>query len=104
MGTFRVRSHINRQELIAAILALRWMGQQSRFFGRRVLLLCDSTVVVGALAKGRSSARALQALLRRFAGLSLSFNITVSLIWVSTDINPADGPSRGRRIAGVTHL
>lgn len=98
-GRFRVRSHINRQEIIATILALRWMGQQKRFWGARVFLLCDSTVAVGALAKGRSSARALTALCRRFAGLTLTFGIEVSLIWVSTDINPADGPSRGCGVA-----
>lgn len=92
---FRVRSHINRQEIIATILALRWLGQQDKYWGTRVFILCDSTVAVGALAKGRSSARALTSLLRRYAGLSLCFGIEISLIWVSTDINPADGPSRG---------
>ena len=92
---FRVRSHINRQEIIATILALRWLGQQTQYWGTRVFLLCDSTVAVGALAKGRSSARALTSLCRRYAGLSLCFGIEISLIWVSTEINPADGPSRG---------
>ena len=95
MGQFRVRSHINRQELIACILALRWLGQQRRFHGTRVYLLCDSKVVVGCCAKGRSSARALIALLRRYADLSLTFQIQLSLIWVSSESNPADGPSRG---------
>ena len=100
-GRFRVKSHINRQEVIAALLGVRWLGRQPRLWGSRVFLLLDSTVACGALAKGRSSAAALRALLRRFTGLCFSFNICISFIWVSTAINPADGPSRGRSIQPI---
>jgi len=58
-------------------------------------VLSDSAVVCGASAKGRSSSRRLNHLLRKLAGLPLRYEIKVELIWTPTVANPADPPSRG---------
>ena len=95
-GTWNTERHINEQELIGVILGVRWLARQPRLCsaGRRVVVLCDSRVAVGALAKGRSSSRKLLPLLRRFSGLVFASRLQVAFVWVPTDCNPADGPSR----------
>ena len=61
-------------------------------------MLSDSRVCVGAFAKGRSSSRKLNYVLRRVAGLTLSHDLTLDLVCVPTWANPADAPSRGRTL------
>ena len=63
--TFKKQCHINLQEL-AAILRVIYKIACSRF-SSRVLVLVDSLVCRGAVAKGRSSSRALAAILKRLA-------------------------------------
>ena len=70
------------------------MAQQPRFWGQRAVFLGDSRVAVAALAKGRSSSYALLPLTREFAAYSFVTGIQISMAWVSTLHNPADGPSR----------
>jgi hypothetical protein len=86
------------QEVVASTLALRWVIRQAQFHTTRVVMLSDSQVAVGCLAKGRSSAASLVRHLRRFAGLALSGDVQVFLVWVPTEDNPSDGPSRGRGV------
>jgi hypothetical protein len=86
-------SHINSLEGAAAVLGLRWALSTPSTIGSRVLLLSDSSVIVSALAKGRSSSRVAQAA-RRFAALQLAAAVRVTLVWIPTDKNPADSPSR----------
>ena len=66
--------HINVLELRALILGLEWQLSRPRSWGARLLFWADSSVVVGAVRKGRSSSFALLALLRRLAALSLAFD------------------------------
>ena len=49
------KAHINKLELEAGILAVRHMQRPPVSRGHRVVLLIDSTSVLGAIAKGRSS-------------------------------------------------
>ncbi len=62
--------------------------------GRQHLILTDSRVVLGVCQKGRSSAAALNRVARQLAALSLGFRQLFLFRWISTKINPADGPSR----------
>ena len=66
----------------------------------RVLLLSDSTVAIGALTKGRSSAFALNRLLRRRLALEAAGGFTTTLRWVTSKVMPADRLSRERRVKG----
>lgn len=66
----------------------------------RVVNLCDSRVVVGAYAKGRSSSRSMNHRLRACLAWSLAGNTQLVNLWVDTHSNPADYPSRDRQIPG----
>ena len=67
----------------------------------RMLVVTDSQVALGCFRKGRSSNRGLLHLARRLAGLVLGYNLRLSLRYVPSHCNLADGPSRGSRRVGV---
>ena len=60
----------------------------------RVLILVESLVCRGAVAKGRSSSRAIAALLRRMAAAMLAANLYVVTPFCPTRLNTADDPTR----------
>ena len=60
----------------------------------RYLTLIDSTSLLGAFAKGRSSSGRLNAFCRALAAVQGALESRALFAWVSTDLNPADGPSR----------
>ena len=94
--TFRKQSHINLQEL-AAILRLIYKLASSRF-SSRVSILVDSLVCRGAMSKGRSSSRAIAALLRRCTAALLAANLYVITPFCPTRLNVADDPTRDHPI------
>ena len=85
--------HINLLELDALIMLVKRLKRQGES-DIRIIVAVDSRVVVGAVAKGRSSSRKLNFRLRQLAALSLEMGIYVDLLWVPTWANPADAPSR----------
>jgi hypothetical protein len=90
-----VRSeHINCLELRSVQTALRWVVSSPDCINRRLLMLNDSQVSVGALTKGRSSAHLLLARLRPTCGLLLAAGIQLYVRWIKSELNPADEPSR----------
>ena len=86
--------HINVGELMAASTAVRWVATHSRSHGSRIVLFNDSTAVVGALSKGRTSSFAMQAKLRPLWAVCLLFQLRVYAVWTPSLLNPADWPSR----------
>jgi hypothetical protein len=86
--------HINVLEVRAVSSAVRWVLSHPSSIRRRLLLLCDSQVTVCSLTKGRSSSRLLLPRLRQIAALVLASGIRLTLQWIPTELNPADGPSR----------
>ena len=86
--------HIHESEMRGVRLAARDVIRRG-LRNERVLILCDSTVCVGALAKGRSSATALNWLMRTFVFELMFAEIQLGLLHVGTTANPADAPSRG---------
>ena len=60
----------------------------------RIVVVCDSRVVVVALAEGRTSSRSLSVSLRKLCVLCIAFGIQLRVLWVGTKSNPADTPSR----------
>ena len=63
--------------------------------GKRILIIGDSQVVVGALSKGRSSRTSLNHVVRRSAGIRIAMGLRVSIRYIRTHRNHADAPSRG---------
>ena len=94
----RTPQHINVLEARAILQLLkRLVNRGAR--NARVLILSDSRVCVGAFGKGRSSSRALNAVIRKCAGIALRARLTWDIVWIPTWANPADAPSRGRSLA-----
>ena len=94
---FDRKEHINilELEMVKQEIKARTNAQRG---GCRVVNLCDSRVVVGAFAKGRSSSRNLNHKLRSCIPWLLASEIHLVNVWVPTDKNPADYPSRGKVI------
>ena len=93
MDTWIVRKNqIAMVELFAPVLALESFKEQLR--GKNVLLFVDSEAVEGALVKGYSSREDISELVGTFWEMAASLECTIYIDRVSTDGNPADGPSR----------
>ena len=92
--------HINLREARALVHFLKWVLRSSARHKARVVVLVDSRVVVGATTKGRSGSLSLNAFLKRIAALCFAGGIELVIIFVPTEYNPADYPSRGLRIPG----
>ena len=90
---FRHISHINLQEARALVRELKEESKHTRNPIRQVILT-DSMVCLGAVAKGRSSSFRLNGVLRCLLPYLVSGRITIALIWIPTDMNPSDDPSR----------
>ena len=91
-------AHNNILEGEAYLLWLRWLLQNTSHHNCRATCLVDSKVVLGGVMKGRSSSKPLLRLLRRVAAMQLVGNVLVRLVYVPTDCNPSDPPSRGIRV------
>ena len=81
-------------EAQALLTGLRWLFSDPKFFGRRIIFFLDSQSLLGAVVKGRSSSRRLNRLCRKMAALFLVSQIKPSYIWIPSQFNPADVPSR----------
>jgi len=87
--------HINELEVRAL------MPAYERHRSRRILLLTDSSVAVGALTKGRSSSWRINLLARRCLALRLLTGNILLLHHLPSALNPADSHSRGYRSTSV---
>ena len=92
--------HINIRECKALLFYLRWLLRARARHRHRVVVLVDSKVVVGAVCKGRSGSPALNAWVRRIHCLAFAGGIRLSLIFIPSEHNPSDFPSRGLRLPG----
>jgi hypothetical protein len=93
-------SPVQRQEHITSleVLAVRTIplrvASTPGGIGSRILFLSDSAVALGALRKGRSSSHAMNLRCRQVAAHVLAADLFLLGLWVSTQLNPADEPSR----------
>ena len=76
-------------KLVHAMGAGDWMASLDRFAH-----LMDSQVCLAVVTKGRSSSRRLNRVLRKVAALLVATGSYAIVGYVSTGVNPADGPSR----------
>ena len=93
-SAWRFAEHINALELRALTTGLRWALSSPHSVGSRLLVWCDSLVVVYAVRKGRSSSHDLLRRLRVLSAFLLATGVQVYCNWIPTEVNPADGPSR----------
>ena len=91
-------ARIDVLELEAMFLHAKRRMRELKGVGTRFLHLTDSQVVAGVVAKGRSSSRSLNGIVRRMGALLLGSHSYCVVGWVKTKENPADLPSRRFRI------
>ena len=91
---FRETAHINLQEARALKREIVSMANDPSARGQIQICLNDSRVVVGAVSKGRSSSFRLNGILRSMLPFLILARIALGLLWVETECNPADYPSR----------
>lgn len=78
----------------AMVSGVRRQLQNSSCRGARLLALGDSMTVALAVAKGRSSKRGLCRVCRELGSHLLAADSTLTIRWLPSEANPADGPSR----------
>ena len=78
----------------ALLAGLKWVAADPRNHGQRIAFFIDSMSLLGAVAKGRSSTRRLNRICRRVAAILLVTGIRPVWVWVESEFNPADAPSR----------
>ena len=85
--------HINVREVQAIRAALELASGESPA-PQRVLVLVDSLVTRGLVAKGRSASKKLNAEWSKCLPICLGQGLSVAPLFVPSRLNPADGPSR----------
>eukprot|EP00971_Amphidinium_carterae_P218281 4332578-Amphidinium_carterae.1 len=73
---------------------IRWRLRDPSMVNHRFVHAVDSQVALGVLVKGRSSSIMLNRILRKINSTILAGNLLPSYVFIRTDLNPADAPSR----------
>ena len=79
----------------SSVYYVRHLAHSTSWWSSLVLILVDSMVALGALAKGRSSSPPLLRFCRQGAAVMMAMDIRPMLRYIPSGVNPADGPSRG---------
>lgn len=86
--------HINIKEAKVMLMSLRRLCRTTKNLGTRCLSITDSMVTILALSKGRSGSNGLNRVCKRAAAYQVAGSIQWGLRHITTDVNPADAPSR----------
>ena len=95
-------AHSGLLECHGVLLTVKWICRSRARHSHRAVLLVDAKAAIGSILKGRSSARALRRVLRSTAAHCLACNLLLRLLYIPSESNPADGPSRGKGIRRAT--
>ena len=91
----RFDAHSGALEAHGVALGLRWLLRSVARHSKRTTILIDAQVVLGAVRKGRSSAPSLKRDLRFIGALIIGGDLLLRCLYVPSEDNPADAPSRG---------
>ncbi len=89
--------HSGVMELKGVLLLLRWLLRSSRHFHHRIVMLIDAKAALSAVAKGRTGAPSFRPTLCSINAHLLASDTLLRPIYIPSEDNPADAPSRGRR-------
>ena len=92
----RYKAHSGVLEAHGLLLALKWLLRKRGNFHHRLAFLIDAKAVLGATSKGRSSAPVIRGIVRQIGALLMATNCLFRGIYVPSEHNPADEPSRGK--------
>ena len=90
--------HINAQELRVFVSLIVRRCRSAANTGQRIVGLLDNLAATGAAAKGRSSSRRMNRLLRRLGAFLMAADVYIAPKYVPSGVNPADPPSRHRSL------
>ena len=97
MGRWRDKTdHITAKEGHSLVLVARRLCRASRNRNKRHLVLVDSFALSMTMCKGRASNFGMLRTAQKVAALSLAGGFTLRTRWVPSEVNVADGPSRGQ--------
>lgn len=94
--------HINHLEGTSLLLALRWLASRRDGMHHRVMTFMDSSVLFYSVLKGRSSS-SLYPKIRSIAAHLLALHVQLFPVWLPSQWNPADEPSRNFQFLLSTH-
>ena len=92
--TWETEEHNNVLEMRTAVAAAERISRDQCNWNGRSLVISDSQATIGALAKGRSSARIFNRLCRKACSITLGMGLKLYWRYIRTHRNVADGPSR----------
>ena len=90
--------HINIKECRPLRTLVRHLAMDAAEHGKRHLGLVDSSVNIGAWAKGRSRACVLNGTMRSCVPEQLMTDLQIGVAHIRSKFNPADDPTRGRAV------
>lgn len=92
------KAHSSTLEGHALLLTLKWLARSRLKHHKKVVILVDAKAVLGAAAKGRTSAPGMRSVIRAIGAHALACDLLVRLVYIPSEDNPADCPSRGRKV------
>ena len=96
MGKWRQDGAITAKEGRALALAVRRLSRSSESRGHKHLFLVDSFSLALSIHKGRAKSFDLLRVNQQIAALSLASGFSIRVRWIASELNVADGPSRGQ--------
>ena len=91
----RYAGHPSSLEAHGIALGLKWALWSVGRHSKRTVLLVDAQAVMGAVAKGRSSARCLTRDVAHIGALAMAGDLILKLVYIPSEDNPEDAPTRG---------
>ena len=82
-------------EMRAALYSYRPVFRADHNFTKHILILGDSLSAGGSISKCRNDARSMRWIVQSIVALSLVTGSCLQYRWLSSELNSADGPSRG---------
>ena len=82
-------------EARATLFAIKHALRNVENVGKRHLVFSDSMSAICAIDKGRGKTRGLRRVTQQIGSLLLATGSMLGLRWLASEMNPADGPSRG---------
>ena len=89
------KAHSSTLEAHALLLTLKWLSRSAKKHHKKVVVLVDAKAVLGAVAKGRTSAPGLRSVVRAIGAHELACDWLLRMVYIPSEDNPADLPSRG---------
>ena len=90
-------SHSGAMKAHALLLLIKWLLRSAGRLNSRAVVGIDAQVVMYAAIKGRTNAPTLNRIFKSIAAHCLADGLLLYPLYVPSEFNPADAPSRGRR-------